>query len=302
MNRRRGRKVDGILLLDKPVGVTSNDVLQRIKSLFRARKAGHTGNLDKPASGLLPICFGEATKVCTFLLDAPKRYRASLRLGKSTTTGDATGEVIKQEPVPHLSQRRVEQVLRKFTGVIEQVPPMYSAIKRNGQPLHKLARQGIVVEREARCVTIYRLALLDFDGQTLAIEVECSKGTYIRTLAEDIGQALGCGAHVGELRRVGVAGYHIDDAFTVESLEERSRTGLESLDRLLAPMDSALADSPEVRLSEDAAYYVQNGQAVLVPHAPTEGLVRLYSKTLRFLGVGQVLDDGRIAPRRLVNL
>ena len=297
----RGRKVDGILLLDKPEGITSNRALQRAKTLFRARKAGHTGNLDLPASGLLPLCFGEATKVCAFLLDARKCYRSRLRLGVVTTTGDAAGEVLEQRAIPPLSRERIAQVLSEFTGVIEQVPPMYSALKRNGQRLYKLARQGIEVEREARPVTIYDLALLEFNHDAIEIEVRCSKGTYIRTLAEDIGLALGCGAHVESLRRLGVADYAIADAVDLQTLEERADQGNESLDALLLPMDSALSGNPGVQLSEDAAYYLQNGQAVLVPHAPCEGLVRLYAPSREFLGVGAILDDGRVAPRRLVN-
>lgn len=298
---RRGRPIDGILLLDKPPGISSNGALQRVKSLFEARKAGHTGNLDIPASGLLPICLGEATKLSGFLLDAPKRYQARCVLGLRTTTGDAEGEVCQRRPVPPLSREGLEEVLAGFLGTITQVPPMHSAIKHQGQPLYKLAHRGVEVERSPRTVTIYELRLIELAGETFVIDVRCSKGTYIRTLAEDIGGALGCGAHVASLRRLAVGPFDVDDAVDLSALEAtKAKGGLEALDRRLLEMDSAVAHQPDVALTEDLSYYVTRGQAVVVPHAPTRGWVRLYDAQRRFLGMGQVLDDGRIAPRRLL--
>jgi len=306
MARRRksrgGRDVHGLLLLDKPAGITSNEALQRVKRLFHARKAGHTGSLDKSATGLLPLCFGEATKFSSFLLDADKHYLANCRLGVQTSTGDAEGEVVKEQPVPELTAAQVEAALVPFRGDIKQVPPMHSALKHKGKRLYELAYQGIEVEREARPVTIYRLDLVDFDGRDFTIDVHCSKGTYIRTLGEDIGRELGCGGHVVSLRRIGSGPFREAEMVSLEDLETRAANGLEALDECLESMDMVLRDMPRVEMTHDVAYYLQQGQAVLVPNAPTEGLLRVYSDDSEFLGVGEVLDDGRIAPRRLVNL
>jgi tRNA pseudouridine55 synthase len=305
MSRRHGdeRRVDGILLLDKPVGLTSNATLQRVKRLYRARKAGHTGSLDPLASGLLPICFGEATKVSGFLLDADKHYWVSCRLGVRTTTADAEGEVLETRPVDAVTEKRLREAMEGFSGDIEQIPPMYSAVKHQGKRLYALARQGVEVEREPRRITVHAMELLDFHLPLAEIGVHCSKGTYIRTLVEDIGEALGCGAHVADLRRLGVGPYSACDMVTLEALEERlAREGEKGLDGLLLPMESGLSQWPDVRLSGDAAFYLRQGQAVLVPHAPTAGLVRLYEGQRRFLGVGEILDDGRVAPRRLLNI
>ena len=302
MSRRRtkGRSVDGILLLDKPVGLTSNEALQKVKGLFRARKAGHTGSLDPLADGLLPLCFGGATKVSAFLLDADKRYRVSIRLGETTTTADAEGEVIERRPVPKLGRETIQAALKPFTGPIEQLPPMYSALKHKGERLYNLARRGIEVERTPRTVEIHELRLLAWDPPELGLEVHCSKGTYVRTLAEDIGVALGCGAHVIALRRTAVGPYGDEAAVSLTTVEARAASGLQALDALLLPMDSALEVWPAVRLSSDAAYYLGKGQPVLVPKAPTQGWVRLYDADGGFLGVGEILDDGRVAPRRLL--
>ncbi len=302
MSRRRprGRPISGILPLDKPVGLGSNEVLQQVKRLYRARKAGHTGSLDRLASGLLPICLGEATKMSGFLLNADKRYLATVRLGVTTTTGDAEGEVTATRPVPVLERGEVEAVLARFTGEISQVPPMHSAIKVRGQRLYKLAHRGLVVEREARTVTIHELTLLGLDRESLELEVACSKGTYIRTLAEDIGEALGCGGHVCALRRTEVGPFRGGQMVTLEQLETNAAEGLEALDARLLPAEAALADCPRVSLPENAAYYLRRGQPVLVAHAPTGGWVRIYAGEGEFVGVGEVLDDGRIAPRRLV--
>jgi tRNA pseudouridine55 synthase len=304
MGRRHGneRRVDGILLLDKPAGLTSNAALQQVKRLYRARKAGHTGSLDPLASGLLPICLGEATKVSGFLLDADKHYWVSCRLGVRTTTADAEGQVLETRSVEAITEKRLLQVMEGFSGSIEQIPPMYSAVKHQGQRLYALARKGVEVEREPRQVTIHAMELLDFQLPLVEIGVHCSKGTYIRTLVEDIGEALGCGAHVADLRRFGVGPFNASGMVNLDDLEDcLAREGEKGLDGLLLPMESGLSQWPDVRLSGDAAFYLRQGQPVLVPHAPTTGLVRLYEGQRRFLGVGEILDDGRVAPRRLLN-
>ena len=298
----RGRRLNGVLLLDKPVGISSNAALQIVKRLFFAAKAGHTGNLDPLASGMLPICLGEATKLSAYLLDADKVYIGTCKLGVRTSSGDAEGEVIDTREVPPLDEARVEAVLARFRGEIEQIPPMHSALKQNGQPLYKLARQGIEVERKPRKVTIHALRLLRIEGDELEIYVHCSKGTYIRTLAEDIGEALGCGAHLGQLRRTQVGPFHEEGMISLDALrDEEAANGAESLDQHLLPMDQALGDHPAVELSETALFYVRQGQAVQLSQAPTDGLVRMYASNGEFIGVGQVLDDGRIGPKRLMS-
>ncbi len=294
------RNITGILLLDKPTGETSNGSLQGVKRLFRAQKAGHTGSLDPLATGMLPICFGEATKISGFLLDANKRYQMVCQLGVRTATGDAEGEVTDTRPVPPLDAQMVEAALAAFRGPIQQLPPMYSALKHQGERLYKLARQGQHVERQPRPVTIFTLQLLSMGPDTLELDVICSKGTYVRTLAEDIGELLGCGAHVTVLRRLAVGPYQ--DAGHMITMNELQRVGEEgpaALDALLLPVESALSQWPEVRLSADAAFYLMQGQAVLVPRAPTEGWVRLYQQDQRFIGMGEIQDDGKVAPRRL---
>jgi len=301
--RQNGRKVNGILLLDKPLGITSNAALQRVKTLFNAQKAGHTGSLDPLATGLLPICFGEATKMSSFLLDADKSYQVVVKLGVKTTTGDAEGDVVSQCEDVNVTQKQLDEVLSEFAGTIEQIPPMYSALKQNGQPLYKLARQGIEVERKPRQVSIHELNVISFQDDLLEIYVRCSKGTYIRTLAEDIGEQLGCGAHVAELRRTSVAAFDGNKMLTLEQLETMLHEhGFDTLDESLLPIDSSLVQWPEIKLTDDVAYFLKKGQAVLVPKAPTQGWVRIYAGQERFLGVGCILDDGRVAPKRLVNM
>ncbi len=300
-NRRSGRNVNGILLLDKPAGISSNAALQEVKKLFQARKAGHTGSLDPLATGMLPICLGQATKLSAFLLEADKSYHVMIQLGVTTTTGDAEGDIVETRAVDVIGNEEIMEVLARFTGEIEQIPPMYSAVKQNGMPLYKLARQGIEVERKPRKVWIHELKLLNLSGELLEIEVRCSKGTYIRTLAEDIGEALGCGGYVSALRRNSVAGFSTDGMVTLQTLEEAAREGLAALDKYLSSMESALSHWPGVQLSADVAYFFQQGQAVFVPQAPARGYVRIYEGEDRFLGVGCILDDGRIAPKRLVN-
>jgi tRNA pseudouridine55 synthase len=300
--RRSGlRDVNGIVLLDKPLGMTSNAALQTVKRLFRAKKAGHTGSLDPLATGLLPLCFGNATKVSAFLLEADKSYRVTIKLGVKTTTGDAEGEIIANRAVNGVDPDELQAVLRRFSGPIEQIPPMHSAIKHQGQPLYKLARQGIEVERQARSVVIHELRLLGSEGDELDIEVACSKGTYIRTLAEDIGEALGLGAHVTALRRTATGPFRAEQMVSSEQLESAAAEGFAVLDGFLLPMEAALDQWPEVCLSEDMAFYLRQGQAVFVPRAPTQGWVKLRTADQRFLGVGCVLDDGRVAPKRLIS-
>jgi len=298
--KNKGRRLDGILLLDKPIGLTSNAALQQVKHLFRARKAGHTGSLDPQASGLLPICFGEATKLSAYLLESDKAYEGTCKLGVITRTADAEGEVVETRPVAGVDEARVREVLASFLGEIQQIPPMHSAVKVNGQPLYKLAHQGLEIEREPRTVHIYELEMTRLEGDELDIRLRCSKGTYVRALAEEIGTALGCGAHLSALRRTQAGPFHIEDAVSLAELEHEAEADREALDAHLLPMETALEDWPAVRLSDNSTYYLTQGQPVLVPQAPTSGWVRLYQGEERFLGVGQVLDDGRIAPRRLV--
>jgi tRNA pseudouridine55 synthase len=287
-------------LLDKPSGITSNDALQQVKRLYFAKKAGHTGSLDPLASGVLPICMGEATKVSAFLLDSDKRYQVRCQLGVRTATADAEGEVLETRPVGVYSREQVEAVLEEFRGSIEQIPPMYSALKHQGQRLYKLARQGVEVEREPRPVEIYELTVAGQGEDWLEISVHCSKGTYVRTLAEDIGNRLGCGAHVSALRRTAVGPYGDDRLLSLETLKALKEKDMPAMDALLLPIESALSQWPDVDLSTDAAFYLQQGQPVLVPHAPTSGWVRLYEGNRSFLGMGEILDDGRVAPRRLM--
>jgi tRNA pseudouridine55 synthase len=295
--KRIKRRVDGVLLLDKPVGISSNSALQKAKMLYQAAKAGHTGNLDPVASGLLPICFGEATKYSQFLLDADKTYQAEFTLGQTTSTGDSEGEVTSSKPVV-ATRADVEQVLGSFVGEISQVPPMYSALKYQGRALYEYARKGVEIERQARTVTIYRLKLDDFDGVRLRVTVKSSKGTYIRVLAEDVGRALGCGAYMSALRRTVTSRFEIAGALTLEQLGEMS---MEQRDACLLPIDVLVEDLPLVKLDGDSAYYLRRGNPVWLPRQTECGEVRLYEENGVFLGVGVVMDDGKIAPRRLVN-
>ena len=286
--------------MDKPAGISSNDVVQQAKRLFGAQKVGHTGSLDPLATGVLPLCFGEATKFSQYLLDANKTYWTRIRLGVSTETGDADGEVIAQVDATAITQTQVSDALETFVGEIEQIPSMYSALKHQGQPLYKLARQGIEVERAPRTVTIYSAELLQFAEAYIELRVHCSKGTYIRSLAEDLGAALGCGGHVSALRRLAAGPYAEDQAVTLEQVSEIGDP--QEMDALLLPVASAVGSWPSVRLHEDTAHYVRQGQPVQVAHAPTDGWVQIFESAEedRFLGVGEVLTDGRIAPRRLV--
>ncbi len=303
MNRqvkRKRRSISGILILDKPVGVSSNGALQKVRWLLNSDKGGHTGSLDPLATGVLPLCFGEATKFSRYLLDADKTYEALVRLGQTTDTGDAEGQVLETRPV-NISVEQVEAVLPQFRGDIMQVPPMYSALKQDGQPLYKLARAGEVVERKARPVHISSLELLELDGELLRLRVSCSKGTYIRTLAEDIGRELGCGAHVAGLRRTVAGPFDLSRSVTLDELIAlHDEQGSEALDQYLLPSDAGLLDWPEVTLSEHSTFYWQNGQPVRAPGSPASGLLRVYSHRQEFIGVAEIDDDGLVAPRRLI--
>jgi tRNA pseudouridine55 synthase len=301
--QRPRRDVHGVLLLDKPVGITSNQALQKAKWLYQAAKAGHTGSLDPLASGMLPLCFGEATKVSGFLLDADKRYAVTCKLGQRTATADAEGEVVESRPVPALSAGSIEKALGPLRGEIQQVPPMYSALHHQGQRLYDLAREGIEVPREPRAVTIHELTLATWTPDSLSLDVRCSKGTYIRTLVEDVAVALGTVAHVTVLRRLSVGLFGPDSAMhTLPALEARlAEGGVAALDGLLLPVDHAILHWPMADLTGEAAWYFSRGQAVFVAGAPSSGTLRVYGDG-RFLGVGEIQEDGRLAPRRLMNL
>ncbi len=301
-HNNRGRNVNGILILDKPLGISSNKALQQVKNLLFARKAGHTGSLDPLASGLIAICFGEATKMANFIVDTEKHYRVTGQLGVTTSTGDTEGDVLEKKPVPVFDKAQLETIFEKFTGDIMQIPPMYSALKHNGEPLYKLARQGIEIEREARPISIYSLTLLDITENTFSLDVICSKGTYIRTLIEDIGAELGCGAHTIALRRTAVGPFTEQDMVSMETLVDAEQNDREALNNYVKPVETALINWPEVKLSPDAAYYLRQGQAVTVPHAPTSGWVSLFADESVFIGVGQILEDGRVTPKRLLNI
>ena len=299
--KARGRDISGIILLDKPVGISSNEALQQVKRIFHAQKAGHTGSLDPLASGLLPICFGEATKFSNYILTADKSYSTECRLGVTTTTGDAEGEVLDTLPVPPVKIQEMTEILDSFLGESFQIPPMYSALKQNGQPLYKLARQGIEVEREQRKIWIENIELTSLEADLLGFNVSCSKGTYVRTLAEDVGKKLGCGAHVTSLRRFDLGVFHIDQAVTLDHLNAlRDEKAFEALDDCIVPVENALTDLISVSLTDDSAFYVKQGQAVQVSKAPAEGWVTLFNSANQFMGIGEIQDDGKVKPRRLL--
>lgn len=299
--RRKGRDVNGVLVIDKPQGVTSNGVLQQVKRLYGAAKAGHTGALDPLATGVLPLCFGEATKFSQSMLDSDKAYITTARLGVRTETGDSEGAVVEERPVPELTEATVEVVLDGFRGDIEQIPSMYSALKHQGRPLYEYAREGITVKRPARPVTIHELTLLALRDGEMDLAVHCTKGTYVRSLVEDIGEALGCGAHVIALRRTLASGYTLADAHPVSELEALRERG-ESLDGLLLAPDSALTMFPELQLQGGALVSILNGQQVRMQGQPATGPVRLYGEQ-GFVGLAEALpegDDTVLVPRRLV--
>ena len=305
--RRKGRPIDGVILIDKPAGITSNDTLQKVKRIYFAEKAGHTGALDPLATGMLPLCFGEATKFSQFLLDSDKRYRVVAKLGERTNTSDSDGEVVQTREVK-VDRGQLERCIAKFRGTTDQIPSMFSALKHEGRPLYEYAREGIEVPRKSRKITVYSIELIRFEGHEVEMEVHCSKGTYIRTITDDLGEMLGCGAHVTYLRRTGVSNYPYENMVTIEHLEalleQAHREEIaprELLDPLLMPMDSAVQDLPEVNMIPELADHVLHGQPVQVFGAPQEGIVRMTSGEERlFIGIGHIDNDGRVAPKRLV--
>ncbi len=303
MARRKGNDVDGILLLDKPLGRSSNSALQKVRYLFNAKKAGHTGSLDPLATGVLPICFGQASKVTPYLLDADKSYRCTAQLGITTTTGDKEGEVLQERDVTTFSESDVETVLDNFRGPIQQIPPMYSALKHNGQPLYKLARQGIDIKRKPRDVTIFELILIEKTYDSITLDVRCSKGTYIRTLAQDVGEALGFGAHLSMLRRTHVSPFNCDKLYTIEDIENLAENG--ELDEALLPIDTALQELPSLKLNEKETNLLRNGIKVKKAETPDSNMIRLYNQDNTFIGIGKRSQNENnevyIAPRRLMN-
>ena len=296
--KQKGRQVDGILVLDKPAGETSNRSLQRVKRLLDAAKAGHTGSLDPLATGVLPLCFGEATKVSQFLLDADKSYRATIRLGIKTASGDSQAPVISTSDTP-VSLAQLEAGLAAFRGRITQVPSMYSALKHQGVPLYKLARKGTEVVRKVRHVTIHDLRLLEFRGTELEVEVDCTKGTYIRCIADDLGDRLGVGAHITALRRLKSGPFLLDQAMSMTALEAAASAGPQAIDQYLQPADLAVAHLPAVELPATAAASIRQGQLINAPDSLFAGTIRLYEGD-RFFGIGEVLEDGRLGPIRLM--
>ena len=301
--RKKGRDVHGVFLLDKPQGVSSNDIMQKVKRLFKANKAGHTGALDPLATGMLPICLGEATKFSQFLLDSDKRYVVTAKLGERTDTSDAEGQVV-QSREGNVAEADILAALSAFRGEILQVPTMFSALKHNGKPLYEYARAGITVEREARPITIFELKFIDYQAPFLTLEVHCSKGTYIRTLVDDLGEVLGCGAHVTMLRRLAVADYPIEEMMPIEDLALLADSFPNSeLDRLLLPMDTAVASLPQLNLTAEQTKAVGFGQRVKFENPQAlSGLVRLFSENGQFLGIAEITAGNIIRPNRMVNL
>jgi tRNA pseudouridine55 synthase len=306
--RKSGRSVNGVLLLNKPTGLTSNKVLQKVRWIYNANRAGHTGALDPLASGVLPLCFGEATKFSQFLLDSDKYYRSTYRLGIRTETGDSEGAIVSQQDASNITLQQVEDEVANFLGEIDQVPSMYSALKHNGQPLYKLARQGIEVDRPARRITINEYKITDFrpgPNPQVDVQVYCSKGTYIRSLAEDLGDALGCGAHVSALHRYKAGPFDEQQTVSLEALEALKEQGaMDELDSLLQPVDTAVSDRPMIEFNEIMAGYFQQGQEIsankVFKQAQEGDIVRVFREGGVFLGIGTVTKEGKIAPKRLI--
>ena len=299
--RKRGRDIHGVFLLDKPQGMSSNDIMQKVKRIFQANKAGHTGALDPLATGMLPICLGEATKFSQFLLDADKRYLVTAKLGERTDTSDAEGQIVETRDV-NVKTPEILTALEQFRGDILQVPTMFSALKHNGKPLYEYARQGITVEREARPITIFELNFIEYNVPYLTLEVHCSKGTYIRTLVDDLGEALGCGAHVTMLRRTAVADYPTEKMLDWNALQALAEPqDLSLLDTLLLPMDTAVAKLPALTLNETQTQGIGFGQRIKFDNPNRlQGQVRLFSHENRFLGVAVIDENNVIRPQRLV--
>ncbi|XQW83747.1 tRNA pseudouridine(55) synthase TruB [Thalassotalea piscium] len=309
--KRKGRLINGVLLLDKPYEMSSNHALQQAKRIYFAQKAGHTGALDPLATGMLPICFGEGTKFSQFLLDTDKTYQVTAKLGIRTTTSDAAGEVVSEKPVD-ITKEQLDHALASFRGTTKQIPSMYSALKYQGQPLYKYAREGIEVPRESRDITVFRLDLLRFEGDEVDLDIHVSKGTYIRTIIDDLGELLGCGAHVAQLRRSAVGNYPTDKMVTMEQLEnllEQAKSEdispSELLDPLLLPMNTAVDGLPSVYIDDMSANFLRHGNPVQASSAPAEGLVQVYvtdqnnNEKHEFIGVGFIDDDGLVAPKRI---
>ncbi len=299
---KKGKDIDGILLLDKPLGYSSNAALQKARYLFNAKKAGHTGSLDPLATGVLPICFGQASKVSAYLLDSDKRYTCTVQLGVTTTTGDKEGDVLQTRELKPFSSEQVEAVLEKFRGDIQQIPPMFSALKHNGQPLYKLARQGIEIKRKARDVTIRELTLLEQTEECITLDIHCSKGTYIRTLAQDIGDALGFGAHLSMLRRTDVSPFDCSKLYSLEDIEKLAENN--ALEATLLPIDSALIHLPAITLTTEEANRVKNGLKVSRNDIPDSDMIKMYLENGEFIGIGRCSyneqGDKRLAPKRMM--
>lgn len=302
MGRRnkKGRDITGIVIIDKPTGHSSNHILQQVKRLFDANKAGHTGSLDPLASGVLPVCLGEATKISGYLLDADKQYEVTCQLGITTDSGDSDGQIIDELPIPEFDRTSLFGVIKQFIGEQEQVPPMFSALKHQGQPLYKLARQGIEIERKSRGITIYAIEILHTDTSTFTLSVRCSKGTYIRTLVEDISHALGTGGHVVMLKRTSVAGYPLSEAISLETLQkEREEASAQQLDKYLQKPEDALSDWPKITLTESATRSMRYGQAVTVDDVFECANIRLFDDDNVFMGLGEMSPDGVVTAKRL---
>ena len=297
--RRPKEAVDGLLLLNKPSGITSNRALQVVKRLLNAKKAGHTGSLDPAATGMLPLCFGEATKVCAYLLNADKTYRVTARLGIATDTGDADGQEVSTGAIPEMSADDWDVILQAFVGESMQIPPMYSALKKDGKRLYELARKGETVEREPRPITIHEIRLLEFAGSRLVFRVACSKGTYIRTLVEDIAGRADTVAHTARLHRESVGHFRSEDMLDLTALEALAEGSQRALRERLLPPDVALDAFPPVSLDESAGFRFSGGQPVTVAEESRTGLARVYGAGQQFLGVGELSGDGRLAPRRV---
>ena len=313
--RRKGRAINGILLLDKPYEISSNHALQAVKRIYFAQKAGHTGALDPLATGMLPVCLGEATKFSQFLLDTDKTYQVTAKLGIRTTTSDAGGEVVTRKDV-NVSKEQLDKTLDTFRGTTQQIPSMYSALKYQGKPLYKYAREGIDIPRESREITVFNLTLLRFEEDEVDLEIHVSKGTYIRTIVDDLGELLGCGAHVSQLRRVAVGSYPREKMVTLPQLEELLNEANEQgiapsqlLDPLLVPMSTAVVGMPCVYVDDVSVNYLRHGNPVLAANSPLDGFVQVYEdnegeadENAEFIGVGYINDDGLVAPKRIVVL
>jgi len=297
---KKGRDVTGIVVIDKPTGHSSNHILQQVKRLFDANKAGHTGSLDPLASGVLPVCLGEATKISGYLLDADKQYDVTCKLGITTDSGDADGNIIAEQHIPQFDEIELKAILTSFIGEQEQVPPMFSALKHQGQPLYKLARQGIEIERKSRRITIYDIQLQSFDAESFTLSVRCSKGTYIRTLVEDISHGLGTGGHVIMLRRTAVAAYSLADAVCLDTLKATREQGdVTDLDQQLTAAEDALPEWPSVTLDDVGCKQLSFGQTVQVQQTFECANVRLFDPTMQFLGLGEMTPEGVVKPKRL---